>query len=43
MAKQLYRWRSPDQWSEWTEWLAAGLHARNRWRLTVLKTGVCAL
>ena len=33
-------WKSPDQWSEWQEWLAAGLHARNRWRLPVLLSGM---
>jgi len=25
---------------EWSEWLAAGLHARNRWRLPVLLAGI---
>ena len=34
------RWQSPDQWSEWSEWLAAGLHASNRWRLPVLLMGI---
>ena len=34
------RWESPEQWSEWSEWLAAGLHARNRWRLPVLLIGI---
>lgn len=34
------RWECPDQWSEWNDWLAAGLHARNRWRLPVLLTGM---
>ena len=34
------RWQSPDQWSEWSDWLAAGLHARNRWRLPVLLIGI---
>ena len=33
-------WKSPDQWSEWREWLSAGLHARNRWRLPVLLSGL---
>lgn len=33
-------WRCPDQWSEWSEWLSAGLHARNRWRLPVLLVGI---
>jgi hypothetical protein len=33
-------WQCPSEWSEWGEWLAAGLHARNRWRLPVLLTGI---
>jgi hypothetical protein len=33
-------WRCPSEWTEWSEWLAAGLHARNRWRLPVLLTGI---
>jgi hypothetical protein len=36
MANSKGRWECPDQWSEWSEWLGAGLHARNRWRLPVL-------
>lgn len=33
-------WRCPNDWSEWSAWLAAGLHARNRWRLPVLLVGI---
>ncbi len=40
MAKTECRWESPNQWSEWVEWLAAGLHARNRWRLPVILLGM---
>ncbi len=40
MAKSKCRWECPDQWSEWSEWLAAGLHATNRWRLPVLLVGI---
>ena len=40
MAKPGRRWESPKEWSEWVEWLAAGLHARNRWRLPVLMGGM---
>lgn len=40
MAKPDFRWGCPEQWSEWSEWLAAGLHARNRWRLPVLLLGI---
>jgi hypothetical protein len=40
MANSECRWECPDQWSEWSEWLAAGLHARNQWRLPVLLVGI---
>ncbi len=40
MANEDYRWECPDQWLEWSEWLSAGLHARNRWRLPVLLLGI---
>ncbi len=40
MANSRGRWECPDQWSQWSAWLAAGLHARNRWRLPVLLTGI---
>lgn len=33
-------WRCPNEWSEWSAWLAAGLDARNRWRLPVLLVGI---
>ena len=40
MANSGCRWKSPHHWSEWSEWLSAGLHARNRWRLPVLLLGM---
>ena len=40
MAKTECRWSCPEQWSEWSDWLAAGLHARSRWRLPVLVVGM---
>jgi hypothetical protein len=40
MAKPKCRWACPEQWSEWSEWLAAGLHARHRWRLPLLLVGM---
>jgi len=40
MAKPECRWACPGEWSEWSDYLAAGLHARNRWRLPVLLVGM---
>jgi len=40
MVNSKCRWNAPEQWSDWGEWLAAGLHGRNRWRLPVLLTGI---
>ena len=40
MANSVCRWEGPKEWSEWTDWLAAGLHARSRWRLPVLLVGM---
>lgn len=40
MARSKCRWDCPQDWLEWSEWLAAGLHARNRWRLPVVLTGM---
>ena len=40
MAKSECCWRCPKEWSEWSQWLAAGLHARNRWRLPILLFGM---
>ena len=33
-------YRAPAEWQEWTEWMAAGLHGRSRWRLPVLMMGI---
>lgn len=33
-------WHSPQEWSEWNTWLAAGLHGRCRWRLPLLLSGI---
>ncbi len=30
----------PEDWQQWVEWLAAGLHGRNRWRLSLLVMGL---
>jgi DDE superfamily endonuclease len=40
MADSICRWPCPEDWSQWSEWLAAGLHARNRWRLPILLVGI---
>src|SRR5260370_7647004 len=40
MAKPECRWESPEECCEWTEWLESGLHARNRWRLPLLLSGM---
>jgi hypothetical protein len=40
MANTECRWECPEQWSEWSQWLSAGLHARNRWRLPLLMVGI---
>lgn len=40
MVSSKCRWESPEQWDEWSRWLAAGLHARNRWRFPVILIGM---
>jgi len=40
MADSKCRWTCPEDWSDWSQWLAAGLHARNRWRLPILLVGI---
>jgi hypothetical protein len=40
MADSICRWQCPEDWAEWSQWLAAGLHARNRWRLPLLLVGI---
>jgi len=40
MAESKCCWQCPDDWDQWSQWLAAGLHARNRWRLPVLLAGI---
>ena len=40
MAESKCRWQCPEDWQQWSQWLAAGLHARNRWRLPVLLMGI---
>lgn len=33
-------YHAPQEWKEWSEWLAAGLHGRSRWRLPLLMMGL---
>jgi hypothetical protein len=33
-------YHAPREWEDWSEWLAAGLHGRSRWRLPLLMTGL---
>lgn len=40
MANAKCRWECPQSFVDWSNWLAAGLHARNRWRLPVLLVGM---
>ncbi len=40
MANSICYWQCPEDWDQWSQWLAAGLHARNRWRLPVLLMGI---
>jgi hypothetical protein len=36
----MVRYRPPEDWQQWVEWLSAGLHGRNRWRLSLLVMGL---
>lgn len=40
MAKSISGWRCPSEWEDWSDWLAAGLHGRCRWRLGVVVMGL---
>ena len=33
-------YHAPQEWKEWSEWLAAGLDGRSRWRLPALMVGL---
>ena len=33
-------YHAPGEWEEWSNWLAAGLHGRSRWRLPPLLMGL---
>jgi hypothetical protein len=36
----MVRYQPPTDWQQWIDWLAAGLHGRNRWRLSFLVMGI---
>lgn len=36
----MVRYQPPTDWQQWVDWLAAGLHARNRWRLSLVIMGI---
>ena len=36
----MVRYQPPKDWQQWVDWLAAGLHGRNRWRLSLIIMGI---
>ena len=36
----MVRYRPPTEWQQWVDWLAAGLHGRSRWRLSLIIMGI---
>ena len=36
----MVHYQPPMDWQQWTEWMAAGLHGRCRWRLSVILLGM---
>lgn len=36
----MVRYQPPTDWQQWVDWLAAGLHGRSRWRLSVVVMGI---
>lgn len=36
----MVRYQPPKDWQQWVDWLAAGLHGRNRWRLSLILMGI---
>jgi hypothetical protein len=36
----MVRYQPPTEWQQWVDWLAAGLHGRNRWRLSLIIMGI---
>jgi hypothetical protein len=36
----MVQYQPPREWKHWVDWLAAGLHGRNRWRLSLILMGM---
>jgi DDE superfamily endonuclease len=36
----MVHYQPPQDWQQWVEWLAAGLHGRSRWRLSLILLGM---
>jgi len=36
----MVQYQPPKDWQQWVEWLAAGLHGRSRWRLSLILLGM---
>jgi len=36
----MVQYQPPMEWTQWVDWLAAGLHGQNRWRLSLIITGI---
>ena len=36
----MVRYQPPTDWEQWVNWLAAGLHGRSRWRLSLIIMGI---
>src|SRR5258707_745931 len=37
---RMVHYQPPKDWQQWVQWLAAGLHGRNRWRLALILLGI---
>src|SRR6185437_6317820 len=37
---RMVRYQPPKDWQQWVDWLAAGLHGRSRWRLSLVLMGM---
>jgi hypothetical protein len=36
----MVRYQPPTEWQQWVDWLAAGLHGRSRWRVSLILMGM---